>query len=72
MTFDEAKTTVVPFGKFAGQAIDQIAETDAGLLWLDWLRGQPVRKSSLREALVVYLDDRGIAADLARLVGRRP
>lgn len=70
MIFSDAKAVVVPFGKFAGKTIDQIGEADAGLLWLDWLRGQQVKSPLLRQALDVYLTDKTIAAEVERLVRR--
>lgn len=75
LTFRAAAATVMPFGIHKGKTIDKIAETDEGLLHLDWLRGEldgdPPHPESLRgglhESLRVYLDDSTIAADLARI-----
>jgi hypothetical protein len=75
LSFRAAADTVMPFGLRKGKTIDQIAETDDGLLFLDWMRGEldgdPPHPESLRgglhESLRVYLDDSTIAADLARI-----
>jgi len=40
LTFDQASKYVIQFGQYKGQTIDQIAKTDKGLTWLDWLRGE--------------------------------
>lgn len=70
MIFSDAKNVVVPFGKFCGQTIDKIAETDEGLLWLDWLHGQEIRSPRLREAVTIYMADKTIAAEVQRLTRR--
>lgn len=72
MAFGDAKNTVIRFGKqYKFMTIDKIAESDAGLLWLDWLRGQDWVYAPLSTALEVYLTDKGIAADLKKLVDRK-
>jgi uncharacterized protein (DUF3820 family) len=68
MTFAESKIVVVPFGQYRGRTLDDIARTDEGLLYLDWLRGQGVQSEPLKTALDTYLDDAGIAADLMKVV----
>jgi len=77
--FRLAAEFVLPFGKFVGQRIDKVAEFDAGLLYLDWLRGELEAESKKnagrlganREALLkhlqTYLDDPTIANDVAKL-----
>jgi hypothetical protein len=69
MPFAEARSTVMSFGRFKGQILDKIAETDDGLQYLDWVRGNSQNVSpSLNEALSVYLDDPTIANDLNKLI----
>ena len=69
--FAEAASTLMTFGKYAKdgggpKTLDQIAEDDAGLLYLDWLfgemSGQPQfgYKARLFDALKVYLSDSSI------------
>lgn len=73
MTFTEASAFVMPFGQHKGQTLDQIATTDRGLSYLDWLRGerksdaQVYMRDHLDGALVVYLSDPTIAADVAKV-----
>lgn len=76
MTFAEASAYVLPWGQHKGKTIDQTAETDSGLRWLDWILGVLDTKGDLqyasdrrelREALRVYLDDETIAGDVAKL-----
>jgi len=59
----------LPFGKFKGISLDDIANTDRGLLYLDWLVGQPWLKGNLKADITAYLKDPAIADDLKRLVG---
>lgn len=75
--FRAAAAHVLSFGKFSGNVIDRVAETDAGLLYLDWMRGELVagrlvaskdEQPALINALAVYLEDPAIASDLACLV----
>lgn len=76
MKFSEAAAFKIQFGTNAGKTIDEVAKTDAGLRYLDWLRGHRrsddalANKTGLDGALVAYLDDPAIAADLAKLTGR--
>lgn len=79
MTFEEATNFSMPFGEYRGQGIDHIAKTDAGLRYLDWLRGemdkpQPDRgrgigPGAVHRALAAYLDDPSIQHDLRALDG---
>lgn len=75
--FRAAAAHVLPFGNFSGNTIDRVAESDAGLLYLDWMRGELVagrlvarqsEQPALINALAVYLEDPAIAGDLAKLV----
>jgi len=71
MTFAEARNFIMPNGKHAGQTLDKIAETDPGLLYLDWLRGQRRRSGEpLDDALAAYLDDPTIAKDIKPAIKR--
>jgi hypothetical protein len=69
--FSEAAATVMPWGMYRGKTIDQIAETDRGLAWLDWMRGEldrdAVGKHGIHDAIKTYLADPTIASDLAKL-----
>ena len=70
MDFKQAANFVMPFGKYRGRALDKIAEDDAGLEYLDWLRGVRAaehKASDIDQALRAYLADPAIAADLAKL-----
>jgi len=76
MTYSEASAFVWPWGKYKGQTLDQIASTDAGLRYLDYMRGErekspggPVNPASDRvlAALTAYLDDPSIKRELENL-----
>ena len=58
----------LPFGKFKGISLDDIANTDRGLLYLDWLVGQTWLKGNLKADLTAYLKDPAIADEIKRLV----
>lgn len=76
MTFDEAKRFQIQFGKHTDygrtpKTMDEIAKSDEGLKWLDWLRGEREegvskgkRVTALDEALRTYLDDPAIRKEL--------
>jgi uncharacterized protein (DUF3820 family) len=70
MTFEQVQVFVLPLGKYKGQELDKVAETDEGLLYLDWLCGQDWVHGGLKLALEVYLGDPGIKKDLDDLVAR--
>ena len=80
--FAAAKIFVIPFGMHNGRTLDDIASTDNGLLFLDWLRGErdakkrkakifTSRKSPVDEALAAYLDDENIQEALQRAIEAR-
>lgn len=67
ISFTEAKNWAMPFGKFKGKTIDQIATSDSGLRYLDWLYGEmctSTNKTPTLDALQVYLQDPTIAKEL--------
>lgn len=73
MEYRAAATTVMPFGKYQGQTLDRIAEKDAGLRYLDWLRGERQAdekrlefQTTLTEALCTYLEDPTIKSELQK------
>lgn len=69
MIFREAKKFRIPFGQYQGMKIDSIAETDSGLKYLDWLRGNVDGRSKLvKEALDSYFSDPTIKEELNRLI----
>lgn len=63
-----ASQFILPFGQHKGKKIDKVAETDDGLLYLDWLNGQNYVNGDLKLAIETYLTDPAIAKDLANLV----
>ena len=80
-TFRAAAAHRIPFGQYFGKAIDTVAESDAGLLHLDWMRGELVagrlvalqdEQPALINALATYLEDPAIAGYLAKLVESCP
>lgn len=64
---------VIEFGnhRFAGKTIDQIAETDRGLLWLDKMLGVLPRKWAIYSKIKAYLNDPAIEKDLNDLLESR-
>ena len=70
MSFAEASGTIVTFGEYEGLTIDQIAQSDRGLLWLDRI-AEKIRTPRLAEAIRTYLHDPSIARDLDSLTHRR-
>lgn len=69
MTFAKARVFVLNFGKHKGETIDDIARTDEGLKYLDWLAGLKRLHPATLDALVSYLQEPSIAGELRRVVG---
>lgn len=67
MKFETARKITMRFGKYKGWPLDQIAETDEGLRYLDWLLGQEYIRPPLLWALEAYLTDPSIESELDRL-----
>jgi hypothetical protein len=61
--FQRAKVVRLTFGKYQGRALDDIACSDEGIRYLDWLRGE-TQDRSLQSSLATYLDEPSIAQDL--------
>jgi hypothetical protein len=76
LPFKHAQVFVIHFGKYKGKTIDDIARTDDGLLYLDWLCGElghttdPI-KAVLRTHLHNYLRDPTINRDLCAIARGR-
>jgi hypothetical protein len=68
MTFEQAAATVMPFGRNRGRTLDEIAETDDGLRYLDWVMGWDKLHGTIKVALQVYLLDQAIADEVERAV----
>jgi hypothetical protein len=71
MTYKEAAAFVMPFGKNKGRTLDAIATEDAGLTYLDWLRGERAAEDKnydIDKALQAYLNDPSIKKELAALL----
>lgn len=64
MTFKEAAAFKAPFGKYKGKTFDEIAMSDKGLKYLDWMRGLDNLYPATRAALAAYLDDPAIKKEL--------
>jgi hypothetical protein len=72
MPFADAKKFRLTFGKHKLKTIDQIAESDAGLKYLDWLRGSLNERcldwqTYTLDALDAYLSDPTIARELGKV-----
>lgn len=67
MKFETAQKTKIGFGKYKGWTLDEIAESDEGLQYLDWLIGQDFVRPPLLWALTAYLNDPAIKTEFDRL-----
>lgn len=70
MEFDEAGKVFLPFGQYEDQAIDDVAKTDEGLRYLDWVI-TCVRAPRVKEALQIYLNDPTIAREVEAALEKR-
>ncbi len=68
MDYKTARAYVMQFGKYTGRTLDEIASTDAGLRYLDWMRGALRLDFHTKNAVEAYLDDPTISADLEKLI----
>ena len=71
MTFKEASNYRLPFGKYKGEKIDDIASDDDGLRYLDWLISQSWLRNPARAAVECYLADPGIQAELEDVIAEQ-
>lgn len=74
ITYVQAASYILSFGKYKGLSIDTIAQADEGLQYLDYMRGQLEEASSNRQELpyiVAYLSDDTIRADVEEMVRKR-
>ena len=62
--FHAAKKFVIPFGKYRGKTLNEVAETDEGLTYLDWMRGLGDLYEDTRRALDNFLNHEPVARDL--------
>ncbi len=74
MDFKEAKEFVMPFGKYKGRTIDDVASDDEGLRYLDWISGVDLFmgisvsiQSNFINAVTTYLFDPAIKKELDNL-----
>lgn len=61
--FRKASRFVMPFGKHKGKTLDEIAETDNGLKYLDWLNGITLR-DPVKSYVQIYLSDPTIKKEM--------
>ncbi len=71
MAKDTSGDVKIPFGKYKGQAISEIADSKDGLKYLDWILGQEwfKQKEDLFEAVDTYLKNPHVARELAEAIG---
>lgn len=67
LTMELARAYCVPFGKYRGCTIAEVAWTDVGILWLQYASGLYYANGLFREALRVFLTDPKIARKLELL-----
>lgn len=56
MTQTEAKSTLLPFGKYQGQSIGRVGRTDDGLEYLSWMDTLEITSPKFREALTLFMN----------------
>ena len=67
MTYDQAKEFRMPYGKHKGKTLDEIAQTDDGLSYLDYMHGEIENGSDVARALSAYCTDPTIAKEIDNL-----
>jgi hypothetical protein len=68
VTFYDAAVFIMPFGKYQGRKLDDIASSNEGLRYLDWLfgEGKDITKP-WHAAVATYLADPSIKKELESL-----
>lgn len=66
--FKAAQQFVIRFGEHYGKTLDKIAESDKGLKYLDWLRGQAWLNDPLKSHVLNYLNDPTIRTELEKIL----
>lgn len=67
LSLDQAESYEMPFGKYRGQTLAQIAgEGRSGLKYLDWLRGQDFVRETLKDMIDVVLSEPNNERELER------
>ncbi len=69
-TFNDAAAFRMNWGKHTGWTLDEIATSDEGLLYLDFLRTLKLDMHT-GNAVNAYLDDETIARDLSKIIAAR-
>lgn len=64
---DAAGEYVMPFGKFKGKTIDEIASSKDGLRWLDWAAGA-ISPGSAKTMIETYLDNPVIQREIQEAI----
>ncbi len=67
VTFKEAQGFRLMFGKYRGETLDDIASTDEGLKYLDWLLGESDANAHSYPYLSAYMNDPSIKRELENL-----
>ena len=69
ITTEQAGGFVLGFGKYRGRSIEQVAGTDDGLRYLDYVVGQDWCFPDTKEAIGLYLAQDHIRRELERITG---
>lgn len=67
VSFIAAQKCTIPFGKFKDKTLDEVASSDEGLRYLDWLRGQKTY-GYFGTCLEVYMSDPTIKREVERVI----
>ena len=62
----ELDDAIMPFGKYKGKTLGQIASSDEGLLYLDWAAGE--WKDGIGDVVRAFLDDDVMQDEIKRLL----
>lgn len=54
--FDQSREYILKFGKYRGMKLDDVAKTDEGLVWLDWILGRSWMQGITRDNILSYVN----------------
>ncbi len=67
---NDCENFVMPFGKYKGDTLLRISESDEGLKYLDWLlSGEIDLRPALKDALEVFVSLPHIELEMERVIG---
>jgi hypothetical protein len=69
--FHRASACDLRFGKYKGQTLEQIGDTEDGLIYLDWLIGVEWLNQYTRDMIGIYLNHSSVAPRVNQAIAEK-